>query len=248
MANTRVLIALLIICYTKSAITSPGGGLDTWERFKKLSYPGDSASLYDTFPDNFMWSVGTAAYQIEGAHEKDGKGLSIWDTFNRGGTRIVKGDVGSDSYHNIAGDIRALELLGVSHYRFSLSWPRIFPNGSVASYNEKGANHYKRLIKRLKEIQVQPVVTIYHWDLPDNLQSRYGGWSNPILIDLFKEYAEFCFKTYGDDVKYWITIDNPFVVAWQGYGSGKVAPGIKNDSDLPYRVGHNLLKVKKKPS
>ncbi|XP_076131001.1 klotho [Alosa pseudoharengus] len=243
MKYIEVLLAILICRCTKCVVASPGDGLHTWGRFNKLSYPGDTAFLYDTFPVNFMWSVGTAAYQIEGAHNKDGKGLSIWDTFYRGGSRINKGDVGSDSYHNIPGDIRALQFLGVSHYRFSLSWPRIFPNGSVSSYNEKGANHYKRLIHSLKEIKVQPVVTIYHWDLPDNLQIRYGGWGNPILIDLFREYAEFCFKTYGDDVKYWITIDNPFVVAWQGYGTGKAAPGIKNESDLPYRVGHNLLKA-----
>ncbi|KAL2094663.1 hypothetical protein ACEWY4_009382 [Coilia grayii] len=243
MKNIGFLLAFIIFCDKKWTTASPGDGLRTWERFKKLSYPGDEAFLYDTFPENFMWSVGTAAYQIEGAHDKDGKGLSIWDTFNRGGARIVKGDVGSDSYHNIPGDIRALELLGVTHYRFSISWPRIFPNGSVSSYNEKGANYYRKLINRLREIKVQPVVTIYHWDLPDNLQSRYGGWGNPVLVDLFKEYAEFCFKTYGDDVKYWITIDNPFVIAWYGYGTGKAAPGIKNDLDLPYRVGHNLLKA-----
>ncbi|XP_063059187.1 klotho [Engraulis encrasicolus] len=238
-----LLVGLLIFCGITWTSASAGDGLRTWERFKRLSSPGDEAFLYDTFPENFMWSVGTAAYQVEGAHDKDGKGLSIWDTFNRGGTRIVKGDVGSDSYHNIPADIRALELLGVSHYRFSLSWSRIFPNGSLSSYNEKGANYYKKLINSLKEIKVEPVVTIYHWDLPENLQAVFGGWGNPMLVDLFKEYAGFCFKTYGDDVKYWITIDNPFVVAWHGYGTGKAAPGIKNDLDLPYTVGHNLLKA-----
>uniref|UniRef100_A0A4W5RCE3 Klotho beta n=1 Tax=Hucho hucho TaxID=62062 RepID=A0A4W5RCE3_9TELE len=102
----------------------------------KLDYPGDKTFLYDTFPDNFMWAVGTAAYQVEGAFEKDGKGLSIWDTFTRGGNRIATGDVGSDSYHNTQSDVRALKQLGVSHYRFSLSWSRIFPNGSRGSYNE----------------------------------------------------------------------------------------------------------------
>uniref|UniRef100_A0A673LDP1 Klotho-like n=1 Tax=Sinocyclocheilus rhinocerous TaxID=307959 RepID=A0A673LDP1_9TELE len=95
------------------------------------------AFLYDTFPDKFMWAVGTAAYSVEGAWEKDGKGKSIWDTFTRGGTRVSRGDVGSDSYHNIPGDLRALQQLGVSHYRFSLSWPRIFSNGTKESYNKK---------------------------------------------------------------------------------------------------------------
>uniref|UniRef100_A0A8C7NZ53 Klotho n=1 Tax=Oncorhynchus mykiss TaxID=8022 RepID=A0A8C7NZ53_ONCMY len=234
---------LVISCELYRAVAGPGAGLKTWERFSKLDYPGDKAFLYDTFPDNFMWAVGTAAYQVEGAFEKDGKGLSIWDTFTRGGNRIATGDVGSDSYHNTQSDVRALKQLGVSHYRFSLSWSRIFPNGSRGSYNEIGTNYYRTLIRKLKEINVQPVITLYHWDLPDNLQRTFGGWSDPALVELFRDYADFCFQTFGDDVKYWITIDNPFLVAWNGYGTGKVAPGIKNDPDLPFRVGHNLLKA-----
>ncbi|KAG7484428.1 hypothetical protein MATL_G00049280 [Megalops atlanticus] len=237
------LLFVILCAELMGAYAGPGAGQYTWERFKKLPYPGDKAFLYDTFPDGFMWSVGTAAYPIEGAFEKDAKGLSVWDTFTRGGSRKATGDVGSDSYHNIPGDIRALQQLGVSHYRFSLSWPRIFPNGTRGSYNEKGTQYYKNLIRRLKEIGVQPVVTLYHWDLPDALQRLYGGWSHPILVDLFKDYADFCFKTFGEDVKYWITIDNPFVVAWHGYGTGIMAPGIKNDPDLPFRVGHILLKA-----
>ncbi|XP_026038623.1 klotho [Astatotilapia calliptera] len=221
----------------------PNAGLKTWGRFNKLPYPADKAFLYDTFPKDFIWAVGTAAYQVEGAFEKDGKGLSIWDTFTRGGTRMITGDVGSDSYHNINADTRAIKQLGVSHYRFSLSWSRIFPNGTRGSYNEIGTNYYRTLIKKLKEIRVEPVVTLYHWDLPDHLQQTLGGWSNPELVGIFKDYADFCFQAFGDDVKYWITIDNPFVVARHGYGTGVVAPGIKTDPDLPFRVGHNLLKA-----
>uniref|UniRef100_A0A3P8TXL7 Klotho n=1 Tax=Amphiprion percula TaxID=161767 RepID=A0A3P8TXL7_AMPPE len=239
----RDLIALLTFLAFTSAAAKPNAGLKTWSRFSKLPYPGDKAFLYDTFPEDFIWAVGTAAYQVEGAFEKDGKGLSIWDTFTRGGNRMATGDVGSDSYHNIHADIRAIGQLGVSHYRFSLSWSRIFPNGTRGSYNKIGTNYYRTLIKRLKEIRVQPVVTLYHWDLPDHLQQSLGGWSNPELVGIFKDYADFCFHTFGDDVKYWITIDNPFVVARHGYGTGVVAPGIKNDPDLPFRVGHNLLKA-----
>ncbi|KAJ0061545.1 hypothetical protein NL108_005718 [Boleophthalmus pectinirostris] len=239
--------ALLLICVVASVTTSvtakPNSGLKTWRRFSKLPYPGDQAFLYDTFPEGFMWAVGTAAYQVEGAFEKDGKGLSIWDTFTRGGNRLTMGDVGSDSYHNVHADIRAIKQLGVTHYRFSLSWARIFPNGTRGSYNEIGTNYYRTLIKKLKEIRVQPVVTLYHWDLPEHLQQSLGGWTNPQLVDIFKDYADFCFHTFGDDVKYWITIDNPFVVAQHGYGTGVVAPGIKNDPDLPFRVGHILLKA-----
>ncbi|XP_069576372.1 klotho isoform X1 [Brachyistius frenatus] len=237
------LLALSTFLAFTSAAAKPNAGLRTWGRFSKLPYPGDKAFLYDTFPKEFTWAVGTAAYQVEGAFEKDGKGLSIWDTFTRGGNRMATGDVGSDSYHNIHADIRAIRQLGVTHYRFSLSWSRIFPNGTRGSYNEIGTNYYRTLIKRLKEIRVQPVVTLYHWDLPDHLQQTYGGWSNQELVGIFKDYADFCFQTFGDDVKYWITIDNPFVVARHGYGTGVVAPGIKNDPDLPFRVGHNLLKA-----
>lgn len=220
----------------------PDAGSRTWARFLKLPYPEDEAFLYDTFPDDFMWSVGTAAYQTEGAFQKDGKGLSIWDTFTSAGNRGT-GEVASDSYHNVHRDIHLIQKLKVTHYRFSISWPRIFPNGTIGSYNEAGASYYINLIHRLKRIGVEPVVTLYHWDLPDTLQRLYGGWSNPILVDLFKEYAEFCFRTFGDNVKFWITIDNPFVVAWHGYGTGMVAPGIKGDPGLPFRAGHTLIKV-----
>ncbi|KAM6911883.1 klotho isoform 2-T2 [Lycodopsis pacificus] len=239
----NALLALLTLLALTSAAAKPNAGLKTWGRFSKLPYPGDKAFLYDTFPKHFIWAVGTAAYQVEGAFEKDGKGLSIWDTFTRGGNRMATGDVGSDSYHNIHTDMRAIKQLGVSHYRFSLSWSRIFPNGTRGSYNEIGTNYYRTLIKRLKEYRVEPVVTLYHWDLPDHLQQTLGGWSHPELVGIFKDYADFCFQTFGDDVKYWITIDNPFVVARHGYGTGVVAPGIKNDPDLPFRVGHNLLKA-----
>lgn len=241
--RTPALLALLSLLFLSPAASKPNAGLRTWSHFRKLPYPGDKAFLYHTFPGDFMWAVGTAAYQVEGAFEKDGKGLSIWDTFTRGGNRKATGDVGSDSYHNVHADVRAIRQLGVTHYRFSLSWSRIFPNGTRGSYNEIGTNYYRALIKRLKENRVEPVVTLYHWDLPDHLQQTLGGWSNPELVGIFKDYADFCFQTFGDDVKFWITIDNPFVVARHGYGTGVVAPGIKNDPDLPFRVGHNLLKV-----
>lgn len=243
LAVMSALLALAFLTFATAA-AEPNAGLKTWGRFRKLPYPGDEAFLYDTFPKDFIWAVGTAAYQVEGAFEKDGKGLSIWDTFTRGGNRMATGDVGSDSYHNINADTRAIQQLGVSHYRFSLSWSRIFPNGTRGSYNEIGTNYYRNLIRKLKEIRVQPVVTLYHWDLPEHLQQTLGGWANPEIVNIFRDYADFCFQTFGDDVKFWITIDNPFVVARHGYGTGVVAPGIKNDPDLPFKVGHNLLKVR----
>lgn len=235
---------LLIFLLTPTS-ARPGDGIRTWERFSKLPYPEDKAFLYQTFPTGFMWAVGTAAYQVEGAWQKDGKGRSVWDTFTRSGNRVVTGDVGSDSYHNMAGDLRALRQLGVSHYRFSLSWSRIFPNGTRSSINTQGVQYYTRLLRGLKQAGVEPVVTLYHWDLPDNLQNVFGGWRDPRMVEMFRDYAEFCFSTFGSQVKFWITVDNPFIVAWHGYGTGVVAPGIKNEPDLPFKVGHHLLKVQR---
>nr|XP_006007832.2 PREDICTED: klotho [Latimeria chalumnae] len=222
----------------------PGAGKAIWEMFAKHSYPEDDLFLYDTFPPGFKWSVGTAAYQVEGAWQQDGKGLSIWDTFTHNVNQSnVTGDVASDSYNNIYGDITALKTLGVTHYRFSISWPRLFSNGTVSSLNKAGVRYYSQLIQELKKIRVEPVVTLYHWDLPQSLQDTYAGWSNESLVGLFRDYAEFCFQTFGNDVKYWITIDNPYVVAWHGYFTGRLPPGIRGHQALPYRVAHNLLKA-----
>ncbi|XP_077448755.1 klotho isoform X3 [Stigmatopora argus] len=239
-----VRLSLWLAATAGLAFAGPGGGgLRTWGHFDKLPYPADKAFLSGTFPPGFMWAVGTAAYQVEGASDKDGKGPSIWDTFTRGGKRVARGDVGSDSYHNAAADVRALRQLGVGHYRFSLSWPRIFPDGTRASLNPAGVRYYHELLARLREAGVEPVVTLYHWDLPEALQRRLGGWSHPRTAQLFRDYADFCFRAFGEHVKWWITIDNPFAVARHGYGTGVLAPGIKGDPDLPYRVGRVLLQA-----
>ncbi|KAF3840935.1 hypothetical protein F7725_006797 [Dissostichus mawsoni] len=229
------LLALLTCLAFTSAAAKPNAGLKTWGRFRKLPYPGDKAFLYDTFPDDFIWAVGTAAYQWKARLRRTQGALYLGHFYARW-EPMATGDVGSDSYHNFRADIRAIKQLGVSHYRFSLSWSRIFPNGTRGSHNEIGIKYYRTLIKMLKDNRVQPVVTLYHWDLPDHLQQTLGGWSNPEMVGIFKDYADFCFQTFGDDVKYWITIDNPFVVARHGYGTGVVAPGIKNDPDLPFRA------------
>ncbi|CAH2225089.1 klotho [Pelobates cultripes] len=221
-----------------------GNSENTWARFEKLPFPEDNLFLYDTFPPDFMWSVGTAAYQIEGGWQQDGKAPSIWDTFcHRGDHGKLSGDVASDSYNYLFRDIEALEILGVTHYRFSISWPRLFPNGTEAGPNEAGLNYYINLIKRLKEHSIEPVVTLYHWDLPQRLQDLYGGWVNESMVGIFKAYAMECFKLFGNDVKFWITMDNPYVVAWHGYGTGSVPPGIKGEKHLGYKAGHNLIKA-----
>ncbi|ELR59814.1 Klotho, partial [Bos mutus] len=131
--------------------------------------------------------------------------------------------------------------LGVTHYRFSISWARVLPNGSASAPNREGLRYYRRLLERLRELGVQPVVTLYHWDLPQRLQDAYGGWANRALADHFRDYAELCFRHFGGQVKYWITIDNPYVVAWHGYATGRLAPGVRGSPRLGYLVAHNLL-------
>ncbi|OWK00146.1 LCT [Cervus elaphus hippelaphus] len=187
----------------------------------------DDEFLYGQFPKDFIWSAATASYQIEGAWRADGKGLSIWDTFSHTPLRVENndtGDVACDSYHKIAEDLVALQTLGVTHYRFSISWTRILPDGTNKYINEAGLNYYVRLIDTLLAANIQPQVTIYHWDLPQALQDA-GGWENETIVQRFKEYADVLFQRLGDKVKFWITLNEPYVVANQGYGYGTAAPG-----------------------
>ncbi|ELK09288.1 Klotho [Pteropus alecto] len=153
------------------------------------------------------------------------------------------GDVASDSYNNVLRDTEGLRELGVTHYRFSISWARVLPNGSAGAPNREGLRYYGHLLQRLRELGVEPVVTLYHWDLPQRLQDAYGGWANRALADHFRDYAELCFRHFGGQVKYWITIDNPYVVAWHGYATGRLAPGVRGSARLGYLVAHNLLLV-----
>ncbi|XP_057626296.1 lactase/phlorizin hydrolase-like isoform X2 [Chionomys nivalis] len=202
--------------------------------------------LYGEFPKGFIWSAASAAYQIEGAWRADGKGLSIWDTFSHTPLRIGNndnGDVACDSYHKIDEDVVALQNLGVSHYRFSISWSRVLPDGTTRFISEAGLNYYVRLIDALLAAGITPQVTMYHWDLPQALQD-IGGWENETIVQLFKEYADVLFRRLGDKVKFWITLNEPYVIAAHGYGSGVSAPGISfRPGTAPYTVGHNLIKA-----
>ncbi|TEA32007.1 hypothetical protein DBR06_SOUSAS5110019 [Sousa chinensis] len=211
-----------------------------------MPLPKEDEFLYGQFPKGFSWSVATASYQIEGAWRADGKGLSIWDTFSHTPLRVANddtGDVACDSYHKIAEDVVALQNLGVTHYRFSISWTRILPDGTTKYINEAGLNYYMQLIDALQAASIQPQVTIYHWDLPQALQD-IGGWENETVVQRFKEYADVLFQRLGDKVKFWITLNEPFVIANQGYGYGTAAPGISSRPGTgPYIAGHNLIKA-----
>lgn len=260
--RTPPLLLLLLALGGLRLRAEPGDGAQTWARFARPPAPGAAGLFHDTFPDGFHWAVGSAAYQTEGGWRQHGKGASIWDTFTHrspappGDAPVAglpsgapslsppaTGDVASDGYNNVFRDTEGLRELGVTHYRFSISWARVFPNGSAGAPNREGLRYYRRLLERLRELGVQPVVTLYHWDLPQRLQDAYGGWANRALADHFRDYAELCFRHFGGQVKYWITIDNPYVVAWHGYATGRLAPGVQGSPRLGYLVAHNLLLV-----
>jgi beta-glucosidase len=161
------------------------------------------------FPTGFYWGVATAAYQIEGAWNEDGKGSSIWDTFAHTPGKIKNGDTGDvaiDHYHRYKEDVKVIKNMGVNAYRFSISWPRIFPNGT-GQPNPKGLDFYNRLVDELKAAGIEPFATLYHWDLPQALQDRYGGWQSRETSKAFGEYAGYVAKHLSDRVRYFFTIN-----------------------------------------
>ncbi len=193
------------------------------------------------FPSHFIFGVATAAYQIEGAWNEDGRGESVWDRFAHSPGKIIDGttaDVACDHYHRFEEDIAFMKDLGIDAYRFSISWPRVFPKGK-GQVNELGVNFYHRLIQKLKAAHIQPVVTLNHWDLPQALQNK-GGWENRDTIDAFVEYARFLFQVFGKDIPLWITHNEPWVVAFLGHYEGRMAPG-KESFDSALTVSRNLL-------
>lgn len=193
--------------------------------------------FYDTFPQDFIWGAATAAYQIEGGWNLDGKGPSIWDTFTHQTGNIHNndtGDIACDSYHKIDEDIKLLKNLGVSHYRFSISWSRVLPQGVIDHVNPLGIQYYKRLIDKLKENNILPAVTLYHFDMPQALQD-IGGWMTKDIVSKFADYAKLCFREFGDDVKLWFTINEPHEEALLAYGEGLFPPGIKDMAKGPYQ-------------
>ena len=198
------------------------------------------------FPKDFTWGVATASYQIEGGCNLDGKGPSIWDAFCQIPGKIANGDTGDfacDHYHRFAEDVDLMRQLGIPAYRFSLAWSRILPTGRLKDgVNEAGVRFYSDLIDRLLAAGIVPWVTLYHWDLPLALQMEEDGWLNPKIADRFADYARLCFDRFGDRVKHWITLNEPWVVSMLGYGDGIFAPGRVSTSE-PYVAGHHLLRA-----
>lgn len=208
----------------------------------------------EDFPNGFVFGTASSAYQFEGAANEGNKGASIWDTFTREFGRILdfsSADIAVDQYHRFKGDIDLMKDLGMDAYRFSISWPRIFPNGT-GDPNPEGISHYNNLIDALLDKGIQPYVTLYHWDLPQMLEDSYGGWLSTQIVEDFQRYASTCFEIFGDRVKHWITFNEPHGFALQGYDTGVQAPGrcsilghliCKNgkSSVEPYTVAHNIL-------
>lgn len=217
-----------------------------WEKFSRQPKFERDLFYHGTFRDDFLWGVSSSAYQIEGGWDADGKGPSIWDNFTHTPGNGVKdnatGDIACDSYHQLDADINILRTLKVKSYRFSISWPRIFPTGRNSSINKQGVDYYNKLIDRLLESNIFPMVTLFHWDLPQALQD-IGGWENPSLIELFDSYADFCFKTFGDRVKFWMTFNEPWCSAVLGYSSGIFPPNVQDPGSLSYKVSHVIIKA-----
>lgn len=195
-----------------------------------------------TFPSNFLWGTATSAYQIEGAWNTDEKGPSIWDTFCQQSGKIRHGDHGQhacDHYNRLNEDLDLLAALNINTYRFSIAWSRIMPSGT-GSVNPKGIDFYNRLIDGLLTRGIEPLITMYHWDLPQALHLR-GGWLNPDSVKWFADYAHCLMTHFSDRVKKWIPLNEPNVVACLGYQWGIHAPGYSLSPQEYFQVHKNML-------
>ncbi|MFI6163304.1 GH1 family beta-glucosidase [Micromonospora sp. PTRAS2] len=200
-----------------------------------------SASSELRFPDNFVWGAATASYQIEGAARDDGRGPSIWDTFSRTPGKVFAGhtgDVACDHYHRYADDVALMAELGLKAYRFSIAWPRIQPDGT-GPVEPRGLDFYDRLTDALLDRGIDPIVTLYHWDLPQALQDR-GGWTNRETAEHFATYAAAVHGRLGDRIRTWTTLNEPWCSAYLGYGNGVHAPGV-SDPGAAFTAVHHLL-------
>ncbi|MCL6444799.1 MAG: beta-glucosidase [Alicyclobacillus sp.] len=194
----------------------------------------------ERFPNDFLWGTATASYQIEGAAWEDGRGESIWDRFCRTPGKVYQGhtgDVACDHYHRYESDVQMMADLGIQTYRFSVAWPRIFPERG--RFNQKGIDFYKRLVNALHRNGIRPAATIYHWDLPQYLQDA-GGWVNRDTAKYFAEFADTLFRLIGDDIPSWITHNEPWCASFLSYGLGHHAPG-HHDWREAVTASHHLL-------
>ncbi len=212
-----------------------------WARSARIETLTESSVMPRiSFPKDFAFGVATSAFQIEGAWNEDGKGPSIWDTFGHTPGKVwrdIPGDIAVDHYHRYRDDIAIMRDLGLDSYRFSLSWPRILPEGT-GRVNQAGLDFYKRLIDELHNANITPNVTLYHWDLPQALEDR-GGWGNRDIAGWFGDYAALVFDELAGTVPRWGTLNEPISI-WVGYGMGVFAPG-HADERLGKKAMHNAM-------
>ena len=209
----------------------------------RTTFDTDPVRLASAFPADFAWGFAASAYQIEGAAAEDGRGTSIWDTFARKPGAIADGstgDVACDHYHRYPEDVRLIAELGARAYRFSVSWPRVIPTGTGVP-NQPGLDFYERLVDALLEAGIEPLVNLFHWDLPQALQDR-GGFANPEIVGWFGDYADVVTARLGDRVKSWMTFNEPAVFAFLGHADGIHAPGLR-DWPTAIRVADNELRA-----
>eukprot|EP00268_Persea_americana_P061809 TRINITY_DN7860_c0_g1_i2.p1 TRINITY_DN7860_c0_g1~~TRINITY_DN7860_c0_g1_i2.p1 ORF type:complete len:525 (-),score=57.20 TRINITY_DN7860_c0_g1_i2:101-1675(-) len=223
--------------------------LGRWSKKEELNRKG--------FPRGFIFGTATSAYQNEGAAAEGGRGPSVWDTFTHDHPEKIKdrsnGDVAADSYHRYKEDVQIIKEMGMDAYRFSISWSRILPRGNLrGGVNQEGITYYNNLINELLSNGLQPFITLFHWDSPQALEDDYGGFLSPNIVDDFHDYANICFKEFGDRVKHWITLNEPLTYSMNGYATGEFAPGrcstredgkcsAGDSATEPYIVSHHLL-------
>ncbi|XP_069681385.1 myrosinase 1-like [Periplaneta americana] len=212
----------------------------------RVSGDQSEENLNYTFPEGFMFGAATAAYQIEGAWNVDGKGPSVWDTLVHDFPGFIKdnstGDDAAKSYYLYKEDAKVLKDMGMDYYRFSISWPRIMPTGFANNISQEGINYYNKVINNLIANNITPMVTIFHWDTPKDLQDL-GGWANDIIVQAFVEYACVVFEKFGDRVKWWITVNEPQMqsMAYERYSSVSHNPNMMSRGIVGYTTARNYI-------
>lgn len=270
-AVLKELLLILLVLWSSSSLVVHGSSSTAESPPSNDVIPASAAAAGDNdstpfslvidrlhFPANFYFGTATAAYQVEGAYNRSGKGPSIWDTFSHEHPERItdgsNGDVAVDFYDKYKEDIERMSSeLGMNAIRFSISWPRVIPSGRVREgVNEEGIAFYNNVIDYAIANGLEPFVTIFHWDLPQALEDKYGGFLSHRIVADYKDFAELCFQRFGDRVKHWITFNEPYEFSMGGWESGSSAPGrcsswvdracqAGDSSTEPYIIAHNLL-------
>jgi len=257
LSEDEIIVKPFVNSFEDSSVEDVSAGLEDIDSGVEDS--GDEESNIKNLkklPADFKWGAATAAYQVEGAWNEDGRGESVWDHFthlyphnvesgDRKNTDSTNGNVACDSYHKFEEDIKMLKIMNAKYYRFSISWPRLFPDGQAKkvngkwNVNELGAAYYDTLVNALLANNIIPFATLYHWDLPYALHVKYGGWLDYQSEDDFAAYAEFCFERFGDRIKNWITINEPWVNCVSGYRLGPGKAPYRCTGEAPRKLATN---------